>query len=50
MFLELPFALDFPLVLVGMLISMALITTWFAVYYPVKSVNEKQIAVVLKSS
>ena len=49
MFLELPFALDFPTWLVLILIFTALVTTYFAVAFPVRNVNQRQIASVLKS-
>ena len=44
MFLELPFNLEFPLILVMLLIFVALITTYFAVAVPVDQVNKRQIA------
>jgi ABC-type lipoprotein release transport system permease subunit len=49
MFLELPFALQFPWGLIAAFIGLALITTYFAVAVPVNSVNSRNIASVLKS-
>ena len=49
MFIELPLEVEFPSYLMTGLIVIALITTWFAVKIPMKSVNEKQIASVLKA-
>ena len=48
-FLELPFNLLFPYWLVSILVVVALVTTYLAVYYPVSSVNKSSIAKVLKS-
>lgn len=48
-FLEQPFVLNFPGYFVGGLVFVALTTTWFAVYFPVQSVNNSTIAKVLKS-
>lgn len=41
MFLELPFSLQFPMLLVMILLLTALVTTYFAVAFPVKGVNER---------
>jgi ABC-type antimicrobial peptide transport system permease subunit len=49
LFLELPFRLDFPYWLVSILFAVALTTTFFAVHYPISSVNKQTIAKVLKS-
>jgi hypothetical protein len=49
MFLELPFVLQFPGWLTLILVITALATTYFAVAVPIKGVNMRQIAVVLKS-
>jgi ABC-type antimicrobial peptide transport system permease subunit len=49
MFLELPFSLDFPFWLVLILCTVALVTTYLAVHYPVISVNKSTIAKILKS-
>lgn len=49
MFLELPFKMDFPYVLVSILIMVALTTTYLAVHYPVSDVNKSTIAKILKS-
>lgn len=49
MFLELPFKLDFPYVLVSILVTVALTTTYLAVHYPVSEVNKSTIAKILKS-
>ena len=50
MFIELPFELEFPYYLMTGMILIALLTTWFAVTIPMKKVNERQIASVLKAS
>lgn len=49
MFLELPFALTFPYLLVFMLLFLGFATTYFAVASPMSSVNKRQIASVLKA-
>lgn len=49
MFLELPFSLKFPWLLVFMLLMLAYSTTYFAVAYPMRGVNKRQIAGVIKA-
>ena len=39
LFLEFPFALTFPRELLYSMLGMALVTTFFAVYFPVKRIN-----------
>lgn len=48
MFIEMPSYLEFPYVSLGMMLGIAGVTTWIAVYRPVRLVNRKQIATVLK--
>jgi ABC-type antimicrobial peptide transport system permease subunit len=48
LFIELPFKLAFPTFLFTCMIVMSLATTFFAVWIPVKDVNKKKIASVLK--
>lgn len=48
LFIELPFKLAFPTMLFIAMIVMSLVTTFFAVYIPIKDVNNKKIASVLK--
>jgi len=48
LFLEFPFALTFPKELLYTMIGMALVTTFFAVYFPVKKINRDKIAVTIK--
>lgn len=48
LFLEFPFSLEFPTQLVGAMVGMALLTTFFAVYIPVKAVNRHKIAAIIK--
>lgn len=48
LFLELPFALEVPTALIYAMIIMALLTTFFAVYIPVRKVNRDQIAKTVK--
>ena len=48
MFVEMPMNFHFPFATFSGMVIMASVTTWFAVYTPVKLVNKKQIAAVLK--
>lgn len=48
LFLEFPFRLEFPAELLYAMFALALITTFFAVYLPVKSVNKEKIATTIK--
>ena len=49
MFTEFPFTWDdFPVIQVVSMITMSMITTFWAVYIPVKSVNKHMIANVVK--
>lgn len=50
LFIELPFKLAFPTILFVSMIVMSLVTTFFAVWIPVKDINKKRIATVLKGS
>jgi len=50
LFIELPFKLSFPTILFVTMILMSLITTYFAVLIPVRDVNQKRIATVIKGS
>lgn len=49
MILEFPLAVQFPWVLLLIMLVIAIVTTFLAVYIPIKSVNQKQIAAVLKA-
>lgn len=48
LFMEFPFALDFPAELVYVMYGMAILTTFYAVYVPVNEVNNKRISQTLK--
>jgi len=48
LFLEFKFALDFPTELLYVMVSMALLTTFYAVYVPVTEVNKQRVATTLK--
>lgn len=48
LFLELPFILEVPMGLVYAMIALAIITSFFAVYMPVSSVNNYQISQTIK--
>lgn len=50
LFIELPFKLAFPAMLFVSMIIMSLGTTFFAVWIPVKDVNKKKIASILKGT
>ena len=50
LFIELPFKLAFPTMLFVSMIVMSLGTTFFAVWIPVKDVNKKKIASILKGT
>ena len=49
MFIELPMQIKFPWLLLVIMLSIAIITTFVAVYLPVQQINKKQIASVLKA-
>ena len=49
MFIELPVQVVFPYTLLAGMLTIAFTTTWFAVWVPVKAVNGRQIASVLKA-
>ena len=49
MFIELPVEVDFPFLLLFGLLIISLITTYFAVWIPMKQVNQQKIAAVLKA-
>ena len=49
MFIELPVEISFPYYLLGGMLVISFITTWFAVWVPVTAVNNKKIASVLKA-
>lgn len=49
MFIEMPIGVNFPVYTFTGMILMAIVTTYIAVYMPVRTVNTKQIASVLKS-
>jgi ABC-type antimicrobial peptide transport system permease subunit len=48
LFLEFKFELDFPKELLQVMVYMALITTFFAVFLPVREVNNQKIATTIK--
>lgn len=48
LFLEFPFSLEFPTQLVCIMVAMALVTTFFAVYIPMNAVNAHKIAAIIK--
>lgn len=48
LFLEFPFKLEFPQELLYAMFALALLTTFFAVYIPVKNVNKQKIATTIK--
>lgn len=50
LFIQLPFKLEFPWYILITMIVMALVTTLLAVVIPVRSVNKKKIATVIKGS
>jgi len=50
LFLELPLVIKPPWMLVGVTLTVSIVTTFFAVLLPVKEVNNRRIASVLKSS
>lgn len=49
MFIELPMKIKFPWILLGIMLAIAVVTTFVAVYLPVKQINKRQIASVLKA-
>merc|ERR1712146_857630 len=44
LFLEMPFKLDVPMELIWAMIGLAIFTTFFAVYIPVRNVNKNEVA------
>mmetsp|Transcript_29088 Transcript_29088/g.28089 ORF Transcript_29088/g.28089 Transcript_29088/m.28089 type:complete len:212 (+) Transcript_29088:844-1479(+) len=50
LFLEFSYKLEFPTLLCFVMILMAFVTTVLAVVFPVRDINKKQIAVVIKGS
>lgn len=48
LFLELPFTLEVPMDLVYAMIVLAIVTSFFAVYIPVSSVNKQKISQTIK--
>lgn len=48
LFLEFPFRLEFPAELLYAMFTLALMTTFFAVYLPVTRVNKEKIATTIK--
>ena len=48
LFIELPIQIVFPWLTLFIVLILSFTTTYFAVHYPVKQVNEKRIAIVLK--
>lgn len=48
LFMELPVVVDFPVGLVYVMFTMAIITSFFAVVLPVSAVNKKMVAQTLK--
>lgn len=49
LFLEFPFRLSFPFELLYAMYILAIITTFFAVYLPVKKVNNMNVGVAIKN-
>lgn len=47
-FIELPVVLEFPWILFSLMISLSLVTVFFAVYAPVKQVNNNSVSSVLR--
>lgn len=50
LFIELPFQLEFPWYILALMIVLALVTTFFAVWVPVKRVNKQRIATVIRGN
>lgn len=50
LFMELPYVLSFPWILYGILVSMSLLTTYYAVLYPVTKVVNSRVAAILKGN
>lgn len=48
LFLEEPFRLDFPFGLLYAMVIMAVVTTFFAVWIPMKQVNNQKVATTIK--
>ena len=49
MILEFPLKVQFPWILLLIMMGIAIMTTFIAVWIPIKQVNKKQIATVLKA-
>ena len=49
-FIELPTVLEFPWILFGIMIGLSLVTVFFAVYAPVKQINNASISRVLRGT
>ena len=49
MFIELPMEIKFPWLLLVIMLTIAIATTFIAVYLPIKAINKRQIASVLKA-
>jgi len=50
LFIEQPFELEWPIWLLLLMYAISMVTTFVAVYLPIKKVNKTQIAVILKGS
>lgn len=48
LFLEYPFVLNFPWIIVFMMVAVSVLTSYYAVRNPVRQVNRRQIASVVK--
>lgn len=49
-FIELPTVLEFPWILFGIMIGLSLVTVFFAVYAPVKQINNASVSRVLRGT
>ena len=50
LFMEFPFALDFPYGLLYTMVIMSIVTTFYAVWVPVSEVNNQKIAQAIKGN
>ena len=50
MFIELPPQIDFPFFILSVMLLIAFLTTYFAVWHPMQYVNRKTIAATIKAS
>ena len=48
MFMELPYDFSLPKVLLAIMVIMSIISTYFAVAWPIQAVNDRPIASVIK--